>query len=246
LREDGDVVTDSTESLAADFARIARHLQAQATPDTTQRAITGTATAIVAGCEHAAISIIRRRGGVHTVASTSEVPVWVDGLQYELEEGPCLDALSEQRSYLVDDLAVDERWPRFGRRAVLEVGVRSMMSFRLFVEDDTIGALNLYSERVAAFDEHAHLIGSVLGAHAAIAVNAAREHERADQLDEALDASRRIGMAIGILMGTRRITEPQAFDALRRSSRSLNVKLRDIARHVVDTGELPLRGDVYP
>lgn len=237
---------DGTASLAEDFARLARHLQAQTSPETTQDAVTGSAVVAVNGCEHAAISVIRRHGGVRTVAPTSEVPVRVDRLQYELNEGPCLDALSERQSYVVNDLAGDTRWPSFGRRAVAETGVRSMMSFRLFVDSDTIGALNLYSERPEAFDEHAHLVGLVLGAHAAIAVNAAREHQRADQLDEALDSSRRIGIAIGILMASRRLSEQQAFDALRQTSRFLNTKLRDIALHVVDTGELPQRGEVLP
>jgi hypothetical protein len=36
-----------------------------------------------------------------------------------------------------------------------------------------------------------------------------------------------------------RITTVQAFDILRRASQHLNVKLREVARDLIDTGETP-------
>ena len=57
-----------------------------------------------------------------------------------------------------------------------------MLSFRLFVEEDTLGALNLYSRRVDAFDESARAVGAILAAHAAIALTTARTRDRADTL----------------------------------------------------------------
>jgi AmiR/NasT family two-component response regulator len=43
-------------------------------------------------------------------------------------------------------------------------------------------------------------------------------------------------------MERERITAAEAFDILRRASQHLNVKLRDIAQNVVDTGERPDTG----
>jgi AmiR/NasT family two-component response regulator len=51
-----------------------------------------------------------------------------------------------------------------------------------------------------------------------------------------------IGEAKGILMERERITSDQAFDVLRRASQHLNLKLRDIAQSLVDTGERPDTG----
>jgi GAF domain-containing protein len=150
--------------------------------------------------------------------------------------------MSEHETYLIDDLATDERWPTFGRRAFDETGVRSMLSFRLFVQADTLGALNLYSRHPSAFDDHSCAIGTVLAAHAAIAMSAAREHTRADQLEDALRSSREIGTAVGVLMGRGRVTQDEAFAMLRRASQHLHRKLRDVAVEVVDTGQLPERG----
>jgi hypothetical protein len=70
-----------------------------------------------------------------------------------------------------------------------------MLSFRLLVQSDRMGAVNLYSlysRHPAAFDEHSCAVGTVLAAHAAIAMSAAREHERADQVEDALRSSREI------------------------------------------------------
>jgi hypothetical protein len=53
---------------------------------------------------------------VETVAATDDVPPRVDALQYQTAQGPCLDAIFEDVTYLIDDLTSDERWPAFSRR----------------------------------------------------------------------------------------------------------------------------------
>ena len=54
-----------------------------------------------------------------------------------------------------------------------------------------------------------------------------REHEV--QLEEALKSSRTIGAAVGIIMGTRQVSEDVAFDMLKAASNHSNRKLREIA-----------------
>lgn len=235
------MTTGSGGDLADMFAEIARQLQAEDTPEKVQERISRVAVDTVDGCDHAAISLVHRRGAIDTVAATDDVPPRVDAIQYEVGQGPCLDAIAEHEVFVVDDLGADERWPSFSHRAAAETGVRSMLSFRLFIQDDTLGALNLYSRAVEAFDEHARAVGTVLAAHAAIAMGAAREHHRAEQLDQALASSRGIGTAIGVLMATGRMTQEQAFGLLRRASQHLNRKLREVAAEVVETGEVPER-----
>jgi GAF domain-containing protein len=227
--------------LAEVFAGIARELEAETSPERTQDRVTRAAVHTVDGCDHAAISIVRRRGGIETVAATDDVPPRVDAIQYDVGQGPCLQAISEQVTLVIDDLAGDERWPAFSRRAVEETGVHSMLAFRLFLRDDTMGSLNLYSRRPAAFDEHARAMGTVLAAHAAIALSAAQDRERAEQLEDALQSGREIGMAMGVLMARGGVTQDEAFALLRRASQHLHRKLREIAAEVVDTGQLPTR-----
>jgi AmiR/NasT family two-component response regulator len=61
---------------------------------------------------------------------------------------------------------------------------------------------------------------------------------QSENLQAALESNRRIGMAIGILMATRRLTEDAAFDCLRRVSNVRNVKLRMLAEEVIYMGAL--------
>jgi AmiR/NasT family two-component response regulator len=61
---------------------------------------------------------------------------------------------------------------------------------------------------------------------------------RADNLEHGLMSNRRIGMAIGVLVTIRHLTDQQAFDELRGESMRRNVKLRDLAEQVIYTGTL--------
>jgi hypothetical protein len=99
-------VTESEQAaLAGVFADIARRLQAETSPEGAQDRVTRAAVTTVEGCDHAAISIIRRWGGLQTVSATDDVPQRVDAIQYAAGDGPCLDVLAEQQTYVIDDLA---------------------------------------------------------------------------------------------------------------------------------------------
>jgi len=66
-----------------------------------------------------------------------------------------------------------------------------------------------------------------------------RATDRASNLERALDTNRSIGMALGILMVTMKITSEEAFECLKHASQRSNRKLRDIADEVIYTGLLP-------
>lgn len=217
------------------FADVARSLAGMEDAQTTLQKIVDIAVAIVPGADQAAVSLIVRRRDVTTPASTGQVAEAIDAAQYETGEGPCLDAIWDQEVVQIDDLADDARWPHFRSRPV-ELGIRSMMCFRLFVEDDTAGALNLYGAEPSAFTEESRRIGHVLAAHAAVALDHAQEVEG---LERAVRTREIIGQAQGILMERLKVTPSGAFDVLRIASQTRNVKLREVADHVVETGELP-------
>jgi AmiR/NasT family two-component response regulator len=66
----------------------------------------------------------------------------------------------------------------------------------------------------------------------------AQAHSKIANLEIALASSRRIGMAIGILMARFTIGDDAAFEMLRTASQRQNRKLRDIAEDVVLAGTL--------
>jgi GAF domain-containing protein len=240
-RYGGVVAIPEGQELAEAFAQIARNLLIETTPERTGARIVVAAVHTVPGCNHAGISLVHRHGRIDTTAASDDIAAAVDTIQYELGQGPCLDAIRDHESYLISDLTMEDRWPSFSRRVTKEISIRSMLSFRLFVGDDTLGALNLYSGEVDAFDEEGRAVGAILAAHAAVAMSTARDRERAEHLERAVKSNREIGMAMGVVMASGLQTPEQAFDVLRRASQRLNVKLRDVASVVIQTGELPER-----
>ena len=218
--------------LADTFAEVARSLRAEGSVESTMDRIVMLAVRTIDGCDHAGISFVQGRR-ITTPAASDDVPVVVDAVQYDADEGPCLDAIREHEVFTTDDLRQEQRWPNFSARAVEQSGVLSMLSFRLFVEEDTMGALNLYSRTEGAVDADDWAVGSVFAAHAAVALSAAIKQQ---QLEEAVESRDIIGQAKGILMAREHVTADEAFHMLRRGSQRLNVKLRELAGRIA-TGE---------
>ncbi|MDP8976630.1 MAG: GAF domain-containing protein [Actinomycetota bacterium] len=105
--------------------------------------VADTARQVINRCDSASVSLADE-GRVSTWASTDDAAVRVDEHQYGTDEGPCLAAIRTGEAKFVDSLASDERWSEFGPRAVDE-GMVSMYSIPLKFEEETVGALNLYS-----------------------------------------------------------------------------------------------------
>ena len=169
-------------------------------------------------------------GEIQTVASTDARLIDIDRLQYETNEGPCVDAILQHESFVTGDLAAETRWPRFAPGAVRH-GIRSMMSYRLFVTETTLGALNLYASQPDMFTASAMNDGRLFASHAAVALIGA-QHEA--QLEAAIESRDVIGMAKGILMHQHDVDPVAAFRMLTEASQASNMKVRDIATWLVE------------
>ena len=139
---------------------------------------------------------------------------------------------------LAPDIRHDQRWPTFTREAVASYDLRSQMAVKLFLDDEgTLGCLNLYSTNSRDIDPEDEHVAEVFAAHAAVALGHARE---VDQLHQALQSSRTIGTAIGIVMERYHLDRDRAFGFLTRASSHSNLKVRDVAARIVESTE---RGD---
>ncbi|MEO5680825.1 MAG: GAF and ANTAR domain-containing protein [Acidimicrobiales bacterium] len=239
-----DVSTDdvSAGELERNLVVVARALFAAGTVAGSLQRTVELAVATVEGCDAAGVFSLRD-GVVVTAAATEPLVVELDELQFAHGQGPCLDAVAGGGTVYAAELAEDERWPRFGPAAA-QVGIRSALAFRL--SDRPASALNLYARRSAAFDATARAKGLIFATLAGLALDAAEERagdeQRAANLHEALVTRELIGQAQGILIEREHITGDKAFDVLRRASQHLNVKVREIARTLVETGEAPVTG----
>jgi hypothetical protein len=229
--------------LESDFSGVAVALFAAGSVSATLQRIVELAEATVDGCESAGILLLGDPTP-RTIAASGELVTAVDGLQIELGEGPCLDAARGGGSVYADDLVDATRWPGFAPAAVA-VGVRSMLAYSLSVERPS--ALNLCSRLPAAFGATDRAQGQLFATLAGLALDSAEERaieeKRSANLLEAMRTRELIGQAQGILMERERISAEAAFEVLRRASQRMNVKLREVAESLVETGERPDTGE---
>lgn len=223
--------SDEVVEVAETFATVARTLAER--HDDLQSAldkIVQLAVESLDACELAGISLVEKRK-ITSPAASNDTPKKVDEIQSETGEGPCIDAIKEHEVFQTGNLSNEKRWPLFSERAHAETGVCSIVSIRLFLEEETMGALNLYSTARDAFDDSDVALGTVFAAHASVAMSAARRERDLEQKAESRDL---IGRAKGILMARSGASDEEAFAMLRRASQRMNLKVRDVAAQVVE------------
>lgn len=218
------------------FAELALRLHEEPDIEHTVEGVVEGALLVVA-CDMASLVLVHRGSRVEIGAVTDPLAERADQLQMECGEGPCLAAITDRRDVgvLIRDTRLGQKWPRWEHQ-VAELGLRSVLSVRLHTVSSTVGALNLYSRDPDRFDADDEAIAHILAWHASIAVATARQEET---LWQAIDARKLIGQAQGILMERFDLTDDQAFAVLRRYSQDNNVKLREVAQHLICTRRLP-------
>jgi GAF domain-containing protein len=203
------------------------------------QAVVDTAASTLPGHLEASISLLVDNKP-STAVHTGQLALDLDESQYGRGHGPCLHAATSGELVEIADAQVDARWPDYTPRAV-ERGSLSSLSVPLPMSD-VHGALNIYAEQAHAFDEDARSTATRFAPYAAVAINNMSAYQNArdiaDHLQTALRSRAVIDQAKGILMERHRLTPDQAFQALAKASQHTNRKLRDIADHLVQTGEL--------
>jgi GAF domain-containing protein len=217
--------------LAQRMAELARAVAAPRSVEEVLADVTAAAVELIPGTDTSGVLLIAKGGKFESLAGTSNLTYQLDDLQMKYKEGPCVEAAVDELIVRTDDFREEQRWPRYSA-AVVEIGVLSGLSFKLYTSDRTAGALNLFAFKPNAFDAEAESIGAVLAAHAAAAILASRQGQ---QLESALSTRDRIGQAKGIIMERYGVDDVRAFDMLRRLSQDGNTKLIDIAQRVIDT-----------
>jgi GAF domain-containing protein len=181
-----------------------------------------------------------------TVVHTGQLAIDLDERQYERGHGPCLHAARTGEMTEISDTRTDLRWRDYTRHAA-EHGNLSSLSIPLPIDDEeqVSGALNVYARQPDAFDENARAAAAGFAPYAAIAAGNLHAYQSArdmaDNLQAALESRAVIDQAKGILMERHKLTPDQAFQVLAQASMNANRKLRDVAAHLVHTGEFPPR-----
>ncbi|MFF0745698.1 GAF and ANTAR domain-containing protein [Streptomyces sp. NPDC004111] len=216
--------------------------------------LTTHAVSVVESADSCSVTM-RRNGRLVTTASSDSEALLLDAMQYEVEAGPCVCSLENGVEEYVADTIGEERWGPYPGLAAAQ-GIRSVLAAPLSVPartpapthtgrtgPNTVGALNLYSQKPRAFQgerELARRLSEQAAGAVAVAERIERESAAVRDLRAAMENRYVIDQAIGIVMSRRRCPADQALNLLRRASQGRNVKLREVCHELVlRTGGVP-------
>jgi GAF domain-containing protein len=187
-------------------------------------------------CAAASITV-SEKGRYVTAASTTTAADAVDAMQYELRDGPCVDALETGREHFLEDLTAESGWPAQLRERAGEHGFGALLALPLTVNGATVGALNLFAARPRGFPPRDRELAWRLARPVAVAIANGRAYrelaELSEQLQLALESRATIEQAKGIVVARSGCSPEEAFDLLRQMSQAHNRKLREIAAALV-------------
>ncbi len=225
--------------LALAFVSIGREIAEQPDLACARERIVGTATKIT-GCDWAALAPNSSEGAARHLASTDgELSAVLADIDRTTDDGPTRRAICSSIEVTIPDVREDRRWPSYSEQLLTRTPIRSVLGLRLHLHDQSLGALMLYAAEPYFFTPALQDSAAVYAEHASLAYHHALEHDLVGNLQVALATNRDIGMALGVLMARRMITQEEAFSCLRVASQQLHRKLRDLALDVILTGELP-------
>ncbi|MEH0843836.1 GAF and ANTAR domain-containing protein [Micromonospora sp. CPCC 205711] len=160
-------------------------------------------------------------------------------------ESPAMSAIRRREMTIAEDLAADDRWPAWTARAA-GLGVRGVISAPVDVDEQVIGAINLYADATGRLTPRHQLTAMLLAEHAGLLLAAVRDRARqaaqAGELDGALLGEGVVGQAIGVIMTQRGCPAAEALDVLRTAASSLDIPLREVADRLVATVSRPRMG----
>ena len=201
-----------------------------------------------AGVTGAGIMLMTHDTSHGSICTTDKVSALIEKLQYDLGEGPCIDAFTSDRPVAEPDLASprEPRWVAFTPSAVA-AGARAVFGFPLRVGAARLGALNLYCDRPGPLGDQRHrdaLIAADVAAHAVLLMQSgAPEGTLAAELDASSDFHLVVHQAAGMVAAQLDVDVLVALIRLRAHAFGSGRDLTHIAQDVV---ERRLRFDSSP
>jgi PAS domain-containing protein len=164
----------------------------------------------------------------------------LDGLQYRLGEGPCVEAYRRGTVVVTADVATDPRWPRLAGHA-RAAGMRGVLAVPVRLADRRAGVVNVYASGPTPLPLRSLEVGEMVAATVAAVLQGATERAALQSLvhhlERALDSRALIEQAKGVVIARHGGTADEAFARIARWSTNNNVKLREVARRLVDAGD---------
>ncbi|MEU6153431.1 GAF and ANTAR domain-containing protein [Actinosynnema sp. NPDC047251] len=204
---------------------------------TVLRAVVG-ACAAVLGADAVGVLVVDPRGGVEVAAASDERARFVELLQAQLREGPCVDSIRDDAVVAVDDFeGVRGRWPEFAEAALRE-GYRAVYAFPMRLLGRAVGGVNLLYTVPTRLPERVVRRGQGLADLAVLGLSQERGPRRVERLAErtvaALHDRALVSQAVGVLLAVLSGGPEDARAVLERYSVRTGVPVSEVARALTD------------
>jgi GAF domain-containing protein len=228
-----DVVSDTIAAITARLA--ARH-----DGMTVLRAVTDACGSLLSA-DATGVLIADPRGGVEVIAASDEPTRFVERLQAELREGPCLACIEDNTDIAVTDPDSSRaRWPRFAD-AMTEAGFRSMYAHPLRLMNRAVGGLNIFYTSETNLSPSERTLAQALADLAVLGLTQERDQRRAERLAEqtltTLNDRIHLGHAAGVVASTLTVTPDIARSMVLAASAASGRSPRDLA-DAITSGDL--------
>ncbi|MGN9810385.1 GAF and ANTAR domain-containing protein [Micromonospora sp. BQ11] len=182
-----------------------------------------------------------RAGEPAGVAASDARLAGLDDLRHG-PDSPAMEAIRRREMILSENLTRETRWPAWTGRA-REFGVQGVISAPVDVDEQVIGAINLYAGATDVLTPQHQLTAMLLAEHAGLLLAAVRDRARvAAQVgdrDATLLSEGVVGQAVGVIMTQRGCPPEEALQVLRSAAESLSIPLREVAERLVSTVSRP-------
>jgi len=180
------------------------------------------------------------KGQLHFVTAVSQDSKELEQSQEEHQEGPCRDAYETGEVVRVTDVRQESaRWPEYSATAA-RLGLAGVAGIPMRLDDEIIGALNIYSSAPRQWSDEDIAVAVVLADVAtSYVLNASKLHDQeqlSEQLQKALESRVVIEQAKGITAQKKSVTIDHAYQLMRGHARKNHASLRMVAEAIVDVG----------
>lgn len=208
-------------------------------PDTVLRLVTAACTRLL-GAAATGVMLSDPRGGIRVVSASDERSRFVELLQTQVDEGPCVDCIKDEVAVTAADLAAEDRWPAF-RPAALDAGYRAVHAIPMRLDRHVVGGLNLLYLEPAALDPSQQRLGQMLADLAVLGLSQetgpARVHRLTERTLTTLNDNVQLAHAVGLVAGTLDVGVDDARNLILDHAREHGSQVRDVARALTN-GEI--------
>ncbi|GAA4213429.1 GAF domain-containing protein [Actinocatenispora rupis] len=168
------------------------------------------------------------------ICASDDVSARLERLQYDVGEGPSLDAFGTSSPVLAGDLTEGtyrRRWPVFSTEAV-DVGARAVFAFPLRVGAVRVGVLETYRTRPGSLTEE-ETLRALLVCDAAMVLLLDGDADRLLAGGGILPYRAEVHQATGMIVAQLDVSAEEAFVRLRARAYATGRTVEDVARDVI-------------